>query len=443
MIGARHFAPGGVFRQVVLLAMGLVLLIPLSGAGEEYSFDAAESVKKPYSFGGYGEFLPVFADLDRQAAFYKLKFYNHGLPRTTGESNLKLQLEGSYEKGIAQLYGRTNSDFNNTYQGWDLDTRLYEGYLSVKPSASLDFIMGKKVMKWGKGYAWNPAAFIDRPKNPDDPEIPREGYAVAAADYTKSFEGSLRTLSFTPVLLPVATDFNGNFGAKKHFNVAGKVYALLYDTDIDLMFLARGSKPARYGLDFSRNIRSNWEAHGEASFIVSHQKNVADAAGNDSRTTMDAKNFLLGTRYQTSTDAILIAEYYRNGGGYSHAQMRDFVSFVDTAYSSYLANGSDAQLQKTLASSPNSYGAMNPMRDYLYFRATRPDPFGVLYLTPALTSIVNLDDGSLSLAPEVLYTRITNLELRLKATAFLGSPGSEFGEKAADFRLELRARYYF
>jgi hypothetical protein len=29
---------------------------------------------------------------------------------------------------------------------------------------------GKKVVKWGKGYAWNPVAFVDRPKNPEDPE---------------------------------------------------------------------------------------------------------------------------------------------------------------------------------------------------------------------------------------------------------------------------------
>ena len=46
-------------------------------------------------------------------------------------------------------------------------------------------------------------AFIDRPKDPDDPEVGMEGIFALSADYTKSFDGPLKTLSFTPVLLPV------------------------------------------------------------------------------------------------------------------------------------------------------------------------------------------------------------------------------------------------
>ena len=55
------------------------------------------------------------------------------------------------------------------FKGWDEDTRLFEAYLSVKPSPAFIVEAGKKVMKWGKGYAWNPVSFIDRPKNPEDP----------------------------------------------------------------------------------------------------------------------------------------------------------------------------------------------------------------------------------------------------------------------------------
>ena len=67
-------------------------------------------------------------------------------------------------------------------------------------------------MKWGKGYAWNPVAFVDRPKDPEDPELAREGYVVATADYIKSFQGPLKTVSLTPVLLPVYKDVNDDFG---------------------------------------------------------------------------------------------------------------------------------------------------------------------------------------------------------------------------------------
>jgi hypothetical protein len=83
------------------------------------------------------------------------------------------------------------------------------------------------------------------------------------------------------------------------------------------------------------------------------------------------------------------------------------------------------------------------MRDYLYLRISQKEPFDILYFTPALTTILNLDDRSFSISPELLYTGITNLELRLRGTALVGDRFSAFGEKPNDARLELRVRYYF
>jgi hypothetical protein len=83
------------------------------------------------------------------------------------------------------------------------------------------------------------------------------------------------------------------------------------------------------------------------------------------------------------------------------------------------------------------------MRRYLYLRLSQKEPFDILYFTPALTVIANLDDGSRSVAPELLYTGITNLELRLRLFFLSGDRLTDFGEKQNDRRLELRARYYF
>jgi hypothetical protein len=49
------------------------------------------------------------------------------------------------------------------------------------------------------------------------------------------------------------------------------------------------------------------------------------------------------------------------------------------------------------------------MKDYLYLRISQKEPFNILYFTPAITSIVNVNDKSLSISPELLYTGITNL----------------------------------
>jgi hypothetical protein len=89
------------------------------------------------------------------------------------------------------------------------------------------------------------------------------------------------------------------------------------------------------------------------------------------------------------------------------------------------------------------YGRMNPMRNYVYGRINQPDAGGVLYLTLGASAIVNVDDGSYSLLPEVQYKPTENLELRWLANLQRGGSRTEFGEKQGDLRLELRARYYF
>jgi len=123
--------------------------------------------------------------------------------------------------------------------------------------------------------------------------------------------------------------------------------------------------------------------------------------------------------------------------------MRDYFSFINAAYDSYLASGSDTLLQKGLSITEGNYGRMNPAREYLYLRISQKEPFDILYFTPSITLISNISDKSFSLSPELLYTRITNLELRLKAAFISGERLSEYGERQNDYRVELRARYYF
>jgi hypothetical protein len=83
------------------------------------------------------------------------------------------------------------------------------------------------------------------------------------------------------------------------------------------------------------------------------------------------------------------------------------------------------------------------MRDYLYLRASQKEPFDMLYFTPSITGIYNVDDKSVSISPELLYTGIDNLELRLKSTFLAGDSYTEFGEKLSDCKIEFRIRYFF
>jgi hypothetical protein len=93
---------------------------------------------------------------------------------------------------------------------------------------------------------------------------------------------------------------------------------------------------------------------------------------------------------------------------------------------------------------PSTYaGMVKTVKDKGYVKVSQKEPFDIVYFTPSLTWMVNLADKSWSLTPELLYTGITNLDLRLRATWLHGKSYSEFGEKQNRRKLELMARFYF
>jgi len=434
--------------KLLKILLSLFVLFPqFVLAQEEYSFDLSEiekgAEKEPFSIGGYLEFRPTFLWLDDDASFYKLKFHDRSRRSTLDEYDFRLLLDANCEKGMAGFFLRTIADIKESDLEFDVDTRILEGYASLKPSPVFSLDLGKKTFNWGKGYAWNPVAFVDRPQNPDDPDLPLEGFVVASADYIKSFDGPLQTITLTPVLIPVYEDINDDFGETNSVNFAGKMYLLFYDSDIDFMFLTGGSKTSRFGVDFSRNITTSLEIHGEFAFINDFKKKSVNSDGKILEETFDAKSYLAGIRYLTPFDTTFICEYYRNGTGFTEKEMEEFFAFIDKGHDVFITSGDDALSREASSLAEKSYGKRNPARDYLYLRISQKEPFDILYFTPSITWIYNINDRSYSLSPQILYTGITNLELRLRGGVIVGERGTEYGEKQNGYRLELRIRYYF
>ena len=432
-------------------AAALLLLLAFPAYSQDsYQVDLSQIEKeiekaadKPYSLGGIVEFQPTLLGLDRDSAFSRLRFFRDDRGSTFDQYNFRLRLDGSYKKDIFSLFFKTDTLARNDFDGWDEDTRVFEAYLSVKPSPVFIVEAGKKVMKWGKGYAWNPVSFIDRPKNPEDPEEALEGSTVATADYIRSFDGPLKTVTLTTALIPVYRYVNAKFGDLYHTNFASKLYLLAYDTDIDFMVLTGSSRTTRYGFDFSKNLGTNFEIHGEWAVINNFKSMFIDESGGGFSRESEAISYLLGLRYLTEKETTYILEYYRDGIGFSRDQMKDFFGFVENSYRNFLSTGNDRGLVRGGRLSKGAYGRPNPMRHYLYFRVSQKEPLDILYFTPALTSIINPTDGSFNLIPELAYSPMTNLELRLKGAFLVGGKNTDYGEKQNDYRLELRVRYHF
>ncbi|MFH0977158.1 MAG: hypothetical protein V1874_15365 [Spirochaetota bacterium] len=409
----------------------------------DYDFNDTEFEKKLFSFAGYSEFFPSLFIADRKAALYRLKYHDNDPGNPYADAYARLQPEATLEKGIFKAFVRANGYAEYAENEWNYDALLYEGYATLKPNEHIIIDSGKKTMKWGKGYAWNPAAFIDRPKNPDDPELANEGFVIASTDFIFSFNSPLKTVALTPVAVPVYKKINDDFSETEDWNYAGKLYLLFFDTDIDIMFLAGDSRDDRYGADISRNIGTNFEIHGEFAYIPDYTKRYFDSSGVVREKIFNASSVLAGIKYLTEKETTYIIEYYYNGTGMSKNDMKNYYNFIDRAYSSYLETGSKTLLNKASMITEGNYGKMSPMKNYLYARISQKEPFDILYFTPALSSIVNIDDSSFSLTPELLYTGINNFEFRFRYTWLYGNDNSEYGEKPADHKFDLRIRYFF
>jgi len=230
----------------------------------------------------------------------------------------------------------------------------------------------------------------------------------------------------------VTEGLNRSFGLPGHLNFGGKFYFLLFDTDLDFLFLLGKSRGTHFGFDISRNLKSNFEVHGERAW-------QADPVMADSGETRQVSRrsgtptTLMGIRYLTARETTFFVEYYYNARGLTQFEFEQLFPQPGTDPDTFIPS-------LDLGNEPERLAVPNPMRHYLYMRAR---PFDILYFTPEITSFLNLHDGSFQVMPGLSYSPRTNLQLRLRGVLLLGGQKTEFGEKQSNYRVELRVGYFF
>ena len=425
-----------------ILAILLFVFPGFVQADDDLSFDLDEFEKKPLEWGGYVEFKWDHIDINQGSGFSQLNLSDEPestIDRLTGS----LQIDGSYTTGIASFNLLLKASGQQDELGWLDMADIYEAYAHIKPSPHVTAGIGKKSYKWGKGYAWNPVGFINRSKDPNNPEEALEGYTTLEVDLIKSFSGSLQTAALTVVALPVWQDVNEDFGVVDNINLAAKLYLLYQDTDIDFVYYTGNSRSTRFGIDFSRNLASNFEIHGELAYVPSQKQTALLENGTLKVQEISALSGLLGFRYLSENDITSIVEYYHNGAGYTDNEIERFFQLIDDGANQLITSGAETLIDKARELSLRGYGRPYPGRNYLYGKFTQKEPFDILYFTPGLTAIVNLDDLSSSITPELVYTGFTNWEIRLRFSYLSGGTSTEYGEKQNSNKLELRVRYFF
>ena len=406
-------------------------------AADEFVFDIEQYERRTWEVGGHLEGTAEYLRANRKSAVYQLNFPDEN-KKAFERYQGNLEVSGLYRSEPFSLHSLLNVRYRDDIFETRSDIQFFQLYATGEPTLRTNVEVGKRALRWGTGYAFNPTAFLERPKDPVDPDLSREGFIIAGTEYIRSFSGPIQAFSLSGTILPVTGDINDDFGPENDINLAVRSYLLYRDTDIYFMVRHGDSRPTAFGTAFSRNLADNFEIHGEFAWFDNREIRVAPDADNVPVTRKaDPFDLLAGLRYLSVAETTWIIEYYRNGAGYTGSEIRRMATL---ARENKIFPGLDRGASRI---GRPEFGAPQPMRDYLYVRAMHNEPFDRLYTRAGATLMINLQDGSASIIPEIAYTGFTNLELRGRIAILTGGRNTDFGERLNRWRTEIRARYFF
>ena len=405
-------------------------------AAEDYSFDVSEFENKKFDMSGNLKINPIYLQNNSESDLFRAKYFNQN---SEGYSDLLYVIPEFFLKFDNKKFKfNASGNFNLRHKDheWELDRTLYESYLEFQ-TGYFTHGFGKKTVKWGKGYIWNPVSFAGKQKDVDDVDAALEGFYMYNLEWVKAFnKGKIKNLALDLVLIPTSSDYNESYGNGASMSYLTRLYALVNNTDIDLYFFYNSDEDVKVGFDFSRNLRDNWEIHFEASHENNYRQSFMDSNGKLVNDLKSNTNLLLGTRYLTQSEITIIFEYLHNAGGLTREQMDNYYTGLKLALDS---NVNVPYYKENF----NSFNKQFVSRDYLYLKMTRPQPWDLLYFTPGFYMIYNLTDHSSTSTIEMKYTGFTEYEILGKYSIFGGGDSTQYGEKTGRKKVELQIRYFF
>lgn len=399
---------------------------------------------------------------------------------------------GGFFRGLDATGAEVALDDRNSPQVQPI-VSINELFISHEFLPELNVLIGKKRIVWGPGMAFNPTDLLNPRRDPTDPTFQRSGVWLAQVEAPLSF--ATFSFVFAPTVLKqtagIPTHVLGwptwdQRDTQLHYQLAARVYALLWDTDVNLMvFFGNRSvhefeaKP-RVGLSVSR-VFGALEVHAEAlfqtgsprDFLTSEcvkdvraalQCSVAKTpyASKAQLTSPDFRpRVLAGARYQFADDSLLSLEYLYQHDGWNRDHFQDFANglglitearglgFDATQFpgaSSLFGGASPDGLPVRFAFDPRG-------RHYAFLTFQKPRLFDDFTLQAVV--IANLRDLSTTVTPSVTWSATDWLNLSL--LGFVPVPGpdvlavktpqgvsvTEFGIAPFAFRAMFEARAFF
>ncbi len=351
----------------------------------EFNFDDLKEVEtKSYEYSGYLKAEHKYQVLNADSSKYP--------------SKNKYDMQSYFSSALLDFkYFKDDFIFTTEFMAYyeNIDKQesdsfsLNEAFINYKYNSNHQINLGKKTANWGKGYFFNPIAFIDRKKDPNDPELTKEGFTQINYKYNKVYKSSLQNFSFDISYLKTNEDINEDLYEGNSNILALKAYFLYKDIDIDLAYFYSDEASNKYAFDFSTNLETNFEIHGEFAIDDS-----------------DDYSYLLGIKYLTESELTIISEYF-----YRNNQLSKDSSFWD--------------------------------KKYFINKFTQKEPYDFLYSSIYYKNSLNLQDNSHQNSLGIIYTGFKNFEIDFSISKFFGDETSEFGSKLVDRFSWLKVKYNF
>ena len=362
-----------------------------------------------------------------------------------------------------------------------------ELYVTYTPKPWLNFLVGKKRIVWGSGFAFNPTDLVNPLKDPTDPNFQRSGNWLARIELP--FEKFTISTLFAPQALYQSSGIP--YALLKypscsvpgctpppddsyHYLLAARLYLLLFNTDINLFYFFSNryndyfDNASRFGGSFSRYFFTDYELHAEALFQFGSSKLYPDhlcASGGacNPATALSASKLtdgnvyprvLVGGRTQFRDESTLSLEYYYQADGYSNLEFEDFLRLLAKAQ---MANVTTPGVGTTATGGssgalPNRFTFDPLRRHYLiasYTKSKIKDDFSI-----SAVIIAGLTDLSGTLSPSVSWQAREWLSLSLYGfIPIRGIPVgqvnvndvnySEYSLVPIDFRVLFEARAFY
>ena len=408
------------------ILVGLIFFsISALGFAQDYSLNIPVAPKKTLAWSGNLDGKYSAMQMRSFSPFYKLQF-SDGLSDYFSQYRLELYLNADYRSKNVGFHLKTHGTY---YNDSNAQFDLFEAYGNYNPSLNTTLHFGKQMFNWGKGYAFNPAGFVNPYKDPENPELAHAGLLSMSFETIKSFQNNwLKTVALTAVVIPPAENINNRYAETENTDFAIKGYSLLRNTDVDVMAYFSRDGSSKYGADFSQNLKENIEIHGEFAYSTDETA-LRFKSVMPTKSLENGYSWLAGLRYLNRWNTTIIAEYYRNDFGWTQNDYSRYFNLIENNI-----------MSDNLAKIPSG---MTQMQDYLYLKISQPEPFNLLYFSPSIYTIYNLQDRSIIIGAPMTYSPVSNFSMIFWPTFISGKKDSEFGSKPTKLKFEIWMRFYF